>query len=154
MAAVSARSAQPRYGHFQSRAETGGLDAASETPPTVSLKQVPVSVKQLGIICVAPTQITESNLRAGLGPRAGEARLGVKQFCFTKKSATDSRRGIGSIPRERILILALPPHPAHAGADIDAHALARGLRRSAGRNGRPTRLIEQTEQTFWNETGS
>jgi CspA family cold shock protein len=47
-----------------------------------------------------------------------------------------------------------PPHPTHTGADIESYALARGLRRSAGRNCRPTRLFEQIEQTFWNETGS
>jgi hypothetical protein len=34
------------------------------------------------------------------------------------------------------------PHPAHAGADIDAHALSCTARGSAGRNRRPTCLVE------------
>jgi hypothetical protein len=38
------------------------------------------------------------------------------------------------------------PHPAHAGADIDAHALSSSARGSAGRNRRPNCHVEQAEK--------
>ena len=47
----------------------------------------------------------------------------------------------------------LPPHPSHAGADIDAHALSSSARGSAGRNRRPTCLVEQAEKAIWDEAG-
>jgi hypothetical protein len=48
----------------------------------------------------------------------------------------------------------LPPHPAHAGGDIDAHALSSSARGSAGRNRRPTCLVEWTEEAIWDEAAS
>jgi hypothetical protein len=43
------------------------------------------------------------------------------------------------------------PHPSHAGADIDAHALSSRARGSAGRN-RPTCLVKQAEKAIWDKT--
>ena len=45
----------------------------------------------------------------------------------------------------------LSPHPAHAGADIDAHALSSRSRRTAGRNTRPTCHVEQAEKAIWDK---
>jgi len=47
-----------------------------------------------------------------------------------------------------------PPHPAHTGTDVDAHALACRTRRSADRDRWPTHPIEQPEQALGNESGS
>jgi len=43
------------------------------------------------------------------------------------------------------------PHPAHASADIDAHALSSSPRGSAGRNTRPTCHVEQAEKAIWDK---
>jgi hypothetical protein len=47
-----------------------------------------------------------------------------------------------------------PPHPAHTGTNVHAHALARRPRRSADRNRWPTCPFEQAEQALGNESGS
>src|SRR5260370_36221942 len=51
---------------------------------------------------------------------------------------------------DRLLIKISPPHPAHAGADVDTRAGARSTRRTGYRN-RPYRLFEQAEQAIRNE---
>ena len=43
---------------------------------------------------------------------------------------------------------------AHTGTDVDAHASARRMGRSADRNRWPTCPIEQAEQTLRNKAGS
>src|SRR5665213_1513755 len=45
----------------------------------------------------------------------------------------------------------LSPHPAHAGADVDARALACGSRRGTRRRKRPCGFLEQSEQSLRNE---
>ena len=47
--------------------------------------------------------------------------------------------------------LRLPPHSPHAGANINFGPLTGGARCGAGRHCWPSRLLEQTEQLFWNE---
>src|SRR5258708_39293323 len=52
---------------------------------------------------------------------------------------------------DRLLIKISPPHPAHAGADVDTGVLARRTSCCTGSRNRPYRLFEQAEQAIRNE---
>src|ERR1700720_3117991 len=54
----------------------------------------------------------------------------------------------------RILSSVSAPHPAHAGPHVDAWLLAPGPIRRTGHRERPSRFLEQSEQTIGNEAGS
>ena len=62
---------------------------------------------------------------------------------------------LGSLAKDRVAATwgwsGLAPHPAHARADVDARTLACFSRRGAGRYGRPTRALKQSEQLLGNE---
>jgi len=47
----------------------------------------------------------------------------------------------------------LSPHPAHAGADIDAHALSSSARGAPAAIGGQLGLVEQAEEAIWDGAG-
>src|SRR4051794_37796605 len=70
--------------------------------------------------------------------KATLSKSGVLEHCLsTAWSIAQASAGDG-----------LPPHPAHASADVDAHAMGCGTRWNAGCNRWPACPIEQAEQNL------
>ena len=77
--------------------------------------------------------------------KAGQAEHGIQH---RKRVGTVSVRRAGGVMAQVTHRHPSAPHAAHAGADVDARALARGARRGARCGKRPGRLLEQAEQAI------